>query len=176
MKKTFQSIFSVVLALLLCFGSAMPVLAAGTPSTGTETSPADASIKKVLEMPEGTNVPTATFTFVLTAKSVDGNTDGTSLATMPAITGPTVSISASDTSTTSNGVTTISKETGAFLKNVTFPHAGIYIYTVTEQSGTYATGTGEIMTYSGASYDIEVYVDNGDSGLYIAAVNAVVTT
>lgn len=172
-KNTLKTILTGLLALIVCFGNA--AMAFAVPSNGNEVTPAAAAVKKVLTMSDGTVTPAATFTFDLVAKSVDGSTVSSDLATMPSIASPSITFSAADTGTTQGGEKTVTAESNNIFQGVTFPHAGVYIYTLTEQSGTYTTANGETMTYSGGSYDIEVYVENGTSAPFISAVNAIVT-
>lgn len=169
--KSFRMVMALALAVMLCLGSMPSVFAAGDPITGTESDPAKAAITKNLQMPEGTTTPAATFIFKITAKTVDGVTATTT--NMPAIADKTVTFAATDAGTTTGDVKSVKKETtDDIFKGVTWPHAGEYTYTITEQSGTYTTAAGETMTYSGGSYDVTVYVANGTSGLYVAAIGA----
>jgi len=150
-------------------GSLTTVFAAAGPISGTEANPAQAVITKELKMPDGTVTPAETFTFTLAKKDVDGDTTTAALATMPAIGSQTVTFTGAETGTTASGVKTVTGETASLFAGVTFPHAGVYTYTVTEAAGS-TTG----MTYSQASYDVSVYVANGTSGLYVAAIGTTV--
>lgn len=170
-KKFLSGIITMSLTAVICLGTIVPAFAAGTPITGTETSPAQAAITKKLTMPEGTTTPDATFSFNFEGVSVDDNTTTADLETMPAI-GPidiTVS-SAADTGSTADGVKTIIKESANVLDNITFPHAGVYVYDVTELQTTPVAGTNESYTWSLAKYQITFYVMNGSNGLYVGAI------
>jgi len=131
-------------------------------------APTTAAITKVLQVPEGTAVPTATFTFDVTLVSVDGET-----ATEPAIGPIDITIDGNATPAgTQDGVTTYFAESGDILSGITFPHAGIYVYTVTEKSATNPTIDGDAyqsLTYSDASYTMTVYVVNDEDALEVNA-------
>jgi len=143
--------------------------APGPITGGTETTPAQAVITKTLQMPDGTATPAETFTFTLARKSVDGVAYNATTNPMPAITNKTVAFAATDVGTTASSIKTVSKETASLFTGIVWPHAGVYTYTVTETAGSTAG-----MTYSSGSYDISVYVANGTSSLYIAAIGTTV--
>jgi len=151
---------------------------------GTETDPAQAAITKVLQMPVGTTAPAATFKFTATPVSVSGTAydSGNSTAGIPpnmpdlnipaaGLTYPGGTAATADTNTA-----TYTQETGDILDGVVFPHAGIYVYTIAETSGTYPAATGETMVYSPAEYTLNVFVANGSSGPYVQAVGDVIAT
>lgn len=170
-------LLSLALIVAMCFGSTITALAVGDPVIGTESAPAQAAINKVLQMPEGTTTPDAEFKFDVAKKSLDGSTATADLSTMPAIGTVTIDLSSGTTELPIvDGVKTVYKESSSLFADVNWPHAGIYVYTITEQSGTYITGEGESMSYSNGSYDISVYVENGTNGRYVAAIGALVVT
>ena len=163
-----------VLALSLCFASVPAAFAAGDPIEGSEASPAEAAITKVLQMPVGTPTPEVTFNFVAEPISVDGNTD----VKPPALDTDylTVKFDSQDTTEAVGDVVSIAKETqGDIFTGINFPHAGTYVYEITETSGAASTEH-ETWTYSQALYTLNVYVKNGDNGPYIFAIGAVQTT
>lgn len=179
MKKSsfMKRILSLAFAVVICLGSATVALAAGSPITGTESDPAQAAINKMLEMPEGTTTPAAQFKFDVVKKSLDESTEVADLADMPAIGTITIDFSSGTTELpVASGVKTVYKESANMFAGVTWPHAGVYTYTVTEQTNTYSPATGETMSYSSGTYDISVYVENGASGPYIAAIGTLVVT
>lgn len=173
LKKTMRVLSALALSLILSMGGLTTVFAAG-PITGTEANPAQAVITKELKMPEGTTTPAATFNFQFAKKSIDDKTTQDDLDTMPDIANKSVTFAAADTGNTATGLKSVTKETASLFSGINWTHAGVYVYTVTEQSGTYTTGTGETMTYSNGSYDIAVYVANGASGLYVSDIGTTI--
>ena len=162
-----------VFAALLWVVPAHPVSASGPVTTAVdEDHPAAAGATKKLVMPEGTSTPTASFTITFAKVSKNGSTDAGDLATMPAIADKVLTFAVGDTGTTTGNIKTVIMETGDVL-GVTWPHAGIYVYTVAETSGTYTISNAynEQMTYSGGSYTMTVYVENkSTSGVYVKYV------
>jgi hypothetical protein len=68
----------------------------------------------------------------------------------------------------------VSKETESLFASVTWPHAGEYIYDVVETKSLVggSLSSKESMGYSLAKYRLTVYVANGDTGLFVAAIGA----
>ncbi|HIU77266.1 MAG TPA: hypothetical protein IAC62_15365 [Candidatus Pelethocola excrementipullorum] len=165
LKKVFSGIMTAALALTLCMGTAVPVSA----GSGTENSPAEATITKKFQFAQGVSTPAATFTFAFTKVTEDGATPSTS---MPAITDKSVTYTAGEAGTTTSGLTTVTKETGNILAGLNWTHAGEYVYSIAENATGYTPGTGEAMVYSQATYKLYVRVANGTSGLYVANVMA----
>ena len=165
LKKVFSGIMTAALALTLCMGTAVPVSA----GSGTEDSPAKATITKKFQYARGISTPAATFTFAFTKVSEDGAAPSTD---MPVITNKTVSYTAGEAGTTVANLTTVTKETTDILDGLTWPHAGEYVYSIVENESGYTIGTGETLTYSQATYKLYVRVANGTSGLYVANVMA----
>lgn len=102
------------------------------------------------------------FTFTFTKVSVNDLTDSADLDTMPAISNLTISIG-TDTgkyiSKKTEGATTTLRNDGTVdIKNLTFNHAGVYVYKVVE------TGSVTDVTMSQAQYTLRIYVKNGTSG------------
>ncbi len=155
MKHRFAKVLSAVLALVMCMAMGTTAFAAN--STGNETTPATATIVKELQIPGGTTTPTATFTFTATSATTDA----------PEIASKSVTYSAADTAADGKLYKTID-----LFENVTFSHAGEYVYTVKETSDTYTAGDKETMTYSAAEYKLTVVVKNGENGPYIAEIAA----
>lgn len=174
----FRAILSLLIVAMMCFAGTTTAFAAeGTPIIGDEDNPVEASINAVLQMPDGTTSPNATFQFNVTKKSVDESDDAEDLAVMPTVGPVSIDLSSGTSSLpVADGVKTVYKESGNIFAGANWPYAGVYVYTVTQQSGTYTVNTGETMSYSDASYDLVVYVENGDNGLYISAIGAKVVT
>ena len=180
-KKTpmFRLLMCAALAMALCFSAALPVFAAGSPIEGTESDPAEAAITKRLVMPYGTATPNATFTFTITKVSFDDDDSAPAKASMPDLgVTKTVNISSADDATedAAAGTKTINKESSYLLAGANWPHAGVYVYTVTEEAAPVLDSFAEKMTYSSAEYTLTVYVDNkaDGSGLYVRYIAAVV--
>ena len=104
-------------------------------------------VTKHFEMAEGIAAPDVTFSF--TAVAV---TEGAPEATIG-----TLTYTNTDQGTLENGLSTINKT--ADITFGTFPHAGLYEYTVQETAGT-ENG----VTYDTAVYDLNVYVINKENG------------
>ena len=187
MLKKSRLFLTALLALLICIASATSAFATNLNSDGAlmsadEDTPAQATITKNFRLPVGTIVPDVLFQFTATAISVDGNTDANVLSTMPALNNLSTSYTSTDTGTLANNIVSIEKETGNIFEHVVFPHAGIYVYEITEETNTNPTidtnAPHEVLHYSGATYTLTVYVANkaaGD-GTYIYAIGTVVTT
>ena len=167
MRRILKSLPVIGIAAIISVAGAQTAVAADEPQTATT-----AAIAKVLQVPEGTTVPTLTFAHDVKAVSVDDvaatptNMPGISLADM------TIDGTEKNQST-KNGVTTYYVESLDILKDVTFSHAGTYVYTVTERAttnGQFDTDTiHHTLTYSNESYKLTVYVVNTDSGLGVGA-------
>ena len=166
------SVSMMLIALMACsmfMVSAVPAPAALTDG-GTATDPAEALLQKALRLPVGVDVPASTFTFEFEAVTVDGIAANVA-NNMPEIDDAEIEFTSSfdpaDSSavptdvtvTTVAGVVTVKKDSATdILDGIDWPHAGEYVYTVTETVGT-ASFDGE-MTYSTESYQMTVYVVN----------------
>lgn len=117
-------------------------------------------ITKTLNIAEGTTIPTATFSFQFEAKD-----------NAPII--PSVSVAYSNTDILEDGATAITKDSDNIFENVTYIHAGVYKYVVSEIKDTY-TKIKDIdnMTYDKSTYEMTVLVKNkkDGSGVFISAV------
>ena len=132
----------------------------GTSVFAEETIPAvdmngQVSITKDFVMAEGIDTLASTFKFTATS-----TTEGAPEATIENIT-----FSETDEETPVDGIKTVSKNSN--ISFGTFPHAGEYVYTVTE---TKESVTG--VEYSEDTYTLRVYVKNSDSGLEIRNMTA----
>jgi hypothetical protein len=133
----------------------------------------DAAITKILQMPAGTTTPTADFTFTATKVSKDGESDGPALALMPEITGDNklkASFTSADEGTSDGAIKTVEKQGALLFDDLTFTDTGEYLYSITENSGTYTTGTGETITYSGDEYILAAYVAQKTDGAFYVKV------
>lgn len=182
-----RSFLSLALAIVLCLGTALPALAdlnGDGAAVGTESNPAKVGITKLLTMPAGTTIPTATFTFNVSKVSKNDETDSTALAAMPSIgktdgTGTnSVTYATLDSSSVSTGVKLVYKETPDILSGIIWPSAGVYVYEISEQIDSYTGTAQETMTYSAAKYRLSVYVKEttSGSGFYVYGVSVVITT
>ena len=164
-----------VFAALLWVIPAQPVSASWITEAEDEDTPATAGATKRLVMPEGTTTPTASFTITFTKVSKNGVADTGVAGFMPVIDDELLSFASTDAGSTdtTDHIKTVIKETGNVL-GVTWPHAGIYVYTVAETSGTYTISNAynEQMTYSTGTYTMTVYVENHSNGtdLFVAYV------
>ena len=160
-------------------------------NTGTEASPATVKITKNLYMSSDLTTPTKTFTFTFTKKSIGETSDDTTLddlvtesldSLMPTIENKTITIAEAnttkyfkkdmtnmaDSADADHIIKVVTNTTDDILSGITWPHAGIYTYTVTEID----PSDTEIDPYSKAEYDMVVYVKNKASSddVYVAAV------
>lgn len=154
MGKSKQLLAGGALALALTALVGAPAIAA--PATGTADNPAEASIAKVLQTPDGTTLPGATFTFNVAPGTYSESTS----VTPPALAAATVTYPGSAAISSAAGVKSAVLETGDLLAGITFPGAGYYTYTITEQQSVTPTpATGETYTFSQAEYELTVAVD-----------------
>jgi len=179
------------LAMMLVFAMFFSTMVSAAPTINEhgaivapdEDSPVEISIDKILQMPIGTITPDATFTFAAEPISVDGiayNNDEDN-PNMPPLNADNMTVSFDDTDTASqpdaNNIITVNKPTSNIFAGVTFPHAGIYIYEITENVLTNPILDDEdnphdFVSYSQAVYRIVVYVSNteGFTGTFVNAV------
>lgn len=181
MRKHMKRLATFALAAVLAVGMGTTVLADDTvpKTTGTETNPATAFITKELQLPSGTDVPSDNFAFTVTPKTVDGvdykaAADG-AVANMPSVTPTNISFTSTDTKTETEDENTATKtahyvKSIEIFKNITWPHAGVYVYEIKETAGS-TTG----MTYSAAAYTATVYVKNGTNGTYASDITVMKT-
>ena len=142
MKKTTKMKMVLIgLTCLMTAGMQMDVFA-------EETAPTVNKVCKHFEMAEGIAAPGVTFSF-----SAEKVTDDAPNATIS-----TLTYSNADTAEMKNGLSSFDKE--ADITFETFPHAGLYEYTIRETAGTENDG----ITYDTASYELNVYVINNEDG------------
>jgi hypothetical protein len=166
---------AMALAAVMCMGTVVSAFAAssGPIVNGTEDQPAVAAITKKLTMPENTTIPDATFTFHFSPVSVDDVP--VSDPTTSVLNDVTIVFSSSDSHTLDSSTNTINviKQSSNLFSGVTFPHAGKYEYTVTEEQSVVETvDDGEDYTFSQAEYTFVVYVANGVNGLYVKGISS----
>ena len=170
---------SMTLAIMLVFSVSQPVFAADY-AKGTEASPAKAAITKILKMPIGTTTPKAKFTFEFEALTVDD--EAATSTNMPKIGDKYAIFDGTETNIGTGGIKEVFKETDNIVEDVDWPHAGVYIYKVTEKRDTWTTPADadytDEMTFTSMSYNLEVYVDNkaDGSGVYVMYIAAVLKT
>ena len=141
MKKTTKMKMVLIgLTCLMTAGMQMDVFA-------EETAPTVNKVCKHFEMAEGIAAPGVTFSF-----SAEKVTDDAPNATIS-----TLTYSNADTAEMKNGLSSFDKE--ADITFETFPHAGLYEYTIRETAGT-ENG----ITYDTAAYHLNVYVVNEENG------------
>lgn len=156
-----RKMLGVLLAGTMVMGMGATAMAQ-EPQAGTEESPATASVTKELQFAEGVVTPDVDFTFDFTAKSFEGSA---ALPTETPDLDTTISYEGTETGSTSDGLTTVVKETGNIFADKTFPAAGVYEYSVVETASRV-----EGMDDSQAEYTMKVYVKNGEEGTYVYSV------
>jgi hypothetical protein len=148
----------------------------------SKDNPAEAAITKILKTPKGTTLPTLKYTFNFVSISVDGKTEETA----PKIdTDNKVEIifneesKEGDYATSEGAILILPQESGHLFGSITWPHAGQYVYEVTETQevadyGYDATTSKYIDTleFSQAKYLITVGVAaDTDGTLYVADIS-----
>ena len=171
-------IISAALAMLLSLSLALPVFASApkyTTGTGAD-DPADAVITKVFQVSNGTVIPESDFVFEFTAVGIDEGTDSSKMKKLPDV---TISFDRDEEpadGTFINGDTkSVVRESAYILAGVDeswwVNGEGVYKYKISEkQSGIKLAGNAkyEEDVYSGAVYDLEIWVEK-DDGVAIPA-------
>ena len=130
------------------------------------------AIHKEFVMPRGTTTPDVNFSFHAERISVDGISTPEAIASMPNLnTLKTLAVSYDATDTGPVGddnLIRIRKETEDLFDGIIFPHAGLYIYRITEnQTNNPEVDRNlpdEVLNYSQAVYELHVHVANDDAG------------
>lgn len=168
MNKFIRKIAAVAMAAALTVSMGVTAFAAPAESK-------DATITKEMTMAEGTTTPAGDVKFRITPVSVDGLTDQT--GTMPVIgTAGVVSVHLNKTAVgvVAEGKKTVVKESAPLFAGVTWPHAGTYIYKITEVADTFTLANTaslkESMDYDKSEYTMTVQVFNGADGPYVGAI------
>lgn len=165
LKKVRKGISGLFLAGVLFLNAGTTALAADITPAPVPDIKNSLKVVKYFEMAEGLETPTETFTFKIESNSK--NPDKTPF--------PTVANAVyikDDTAEVKNGKRTIKKEAIITLPETNkFPHAGEYLYTLTEVKPVQKNAN---ITYSSESYTLRVRVKNSvtGSGLEIASVTA----
>jgi len=154
--------FAVVVALVMSLGVALPALAAEAGTPATSTPAAEFGITKQIQTPANTTIPDADFHFTFT--QLMPSPDGTGYVVRPS--GHTgapsaASIPNASTSFTYNGAN--ADVAGDIFDGANFPHAGDFVFRVTELRGADSTNNfedNEHMTYSNQVFVIIVRVIN----------------
>lgn len=143
MKRVKAMVMAGIMAAALCAGST--AVFADAPAAGI----GDLDITKRLNIAEGITVPDVTFTFDIAKVTQDA----------PEVSDKIVTYSDED------GVTDgdVEKTVQDIFTGVTFPHAGVFQYTVTETAGDTEVDGGTIF-YDSSAYTVYVYVENGEKG------------
>ena len=172
------SIFTVTAVIGL---SAIQAAWADT-SDDPDTPPPTVAITKLLQVPTGTTVPVGAFEFSVVLTQVDDVTDnpvgpalGKSGADESVVSLTTDGLALDTTTSTETdptGTDTYYMESPDLLDGVTFPHAGVYTYSLTELGFDNTATLQGPMKDSKAEYTLTVYVDNSDSGPYVRQVAA----
>lgn len=158
-KKFAARLLCAALALVMCLGLTVTAFAQD------ETPVTEAMITKILEMDENVTKPDETFNFSVTKVSLDEKMDAASLAAMPDITVAGLSVNGG-AEAVDGGKRMVTIRTDNLIPSAnTFPHAGVYVYSVAE-----TPGSNSEITYSNASYDLKIFVINGPDGLQIGGV------
>jgi hypothetical protein len=190
LKSTLKASAAILFAFALVFMNVMPAFADEEEEeesdwkvevnvvAGTPASPAQAAITKQLRVPEGTDIPVgAVFTFKAEPYSFNGQDKETYpdvvTAKLPTLTLPSITIAAGDTTVTDSDthITTVTKESAAFLTTEPFAYEGIFAYKITENAKTAATypdvSPDTITTFeSEAEYILEFHVYKNASDVY----------
>ena len=142
---------------LVCMMTAGMQTAAFADETPAENEvPTIEHVTKYFEMAEGIAAPDVTFSFEATKVTSDA----------PDAEIGELTYTSTDTAAAANGLVSLNKT--ADITFGTFPHAGLYEYTVQETAGT-ENG----VTYDTASYDLNVYVINdADGELQVQSITA----
>lgn len=174
---------AVTLLAVFCLGFAVPALAE---DEVYPTSPEDAKITKIIDGPLGISTAADDYTFTF-AGAGKVSKDGTKLVsdgvaqdsntikegdTIPVVGANGKVVVSGENITNNNSIgpdeslrqTTVSVPLSNVFAGVTFDHAGVYTYRVTEDPAT-TNVTGAFLNSSKASYLVRVYViNNDDSG------------
>lgn len=152
-----KKIGAFVLAGTMLLSMGTTVFAAGEPTVPDVNSNGQVPITKEFEMADGLKTPAATFTFTATS-----TTEGAPTATIA-----DVSFTEGQAGTLKGEKYVLEGKTAISFTG-TWPHAGEYVYTVTESKENPISN----VTYDNTSYRLRVYVINGTNGLEIETITA----
>ena len=166
LKKVRKGISGLFLAGVLFLNAGTTALAADITPTPVPTITSNLKVMKYFEMAEGLETPAETFTF-----EIESNSNNPKNTPLPAV--DDAVYTKDDSADVVNGKRTIKKGATITLPKATqFPHAGEYLYRLTEVTPTENKNTN--ITYSNESYTLCVRVKNATTGngLEIASVTA----
>ena len=166
LKKVRKGISGLFLAGVLFLNAGTTALAADITPTPVPTITSNLKVMKYFEMAEGLETPAETFTF-----EIESNSNNPKNTPLPAV--DDAVYTKYDSADVVNGKRTIKKGATITLPKATqFPHAGEYLYRLTEVTPTENKNTN--ITYSNESYTLRVRVKNAatGNGLDIASVTA----
>ena len=152
-----KKIGALILAGTMLLSMGTTAFAAGESTTPNVNQNGQVPITKKFEMADGLTTPAATFKFTATSQ-----TPGALPATIA-----DVSFTEGQTGTL-KGEKYVLEGTTAISFQGTWPHAGEYVYTVTESKENPISN----VTYDNTSYRLRVYVINGTNGLEIEKITA----
>lgn len=152
-----KKLMGVVLALVLVLALGTTAYAEGTVTPMSLTT---AKIVKTMNVADGINIEDVdTFTFHFVAEG----SDSAALGDHPAIADKTVTVGQQENDVARGEINL------SFIGQLTFPHAGEYVYTVTESTAAIDAG-GKKLTVDGTAYTLRVYVENQGDSLSITGV------
>ena len=136
--KKLNKLFAILVAMAMVLS--LTVISAFAEDTNPTTGK-KAYFSKILNIANGLTAPDVDFEFTATPLTVDGIDYDATAANMPTFTAQTINFKTKTTGTDGNIVTT-----KYFDFDVTFPHAGVYVYEINETPGnadgvTYNTGS-----------------------------------
>lgn len=152
-----KRIGAFVLAGAMLLGMGTTAFAAEETTTPNVNQNGQVPITKEFEMADGLKTPAATFTFTATS-----TTEGAPTATIA-----DVSFTEGQAGTLKGEKYVLEGKTAISFTG-TWPHAGEYVYTVTESKENPISN----VTYDNTSYRLRVYVINGTNGLEIETITA----
>jgi len=169
MKKYISKLtFAIVVALVTSLGAALPAMAEPEPPVAVQ-----AAITKRIAAPTGTTIPASSFTFDFQQMARDRATGNLSVMGSEHISFIETTLSASVSFTA--GADPMA-ETGDFLAGVAWPHAGDFIFRVSERHNTNIFADYEHMVYSNEQFTVVVTVVNHEGKLIPTGAFAVPAT
>lgn len=139
----------------------------------------EAAIRKVLVMPAGTAVPNLTFHFDINLIEADGNTTGDVFneavadiresdppaayhITRSVTFNPTMTSSATPSTRGEGNTIEVYLEAEDFLNDIEWPHAGVFVFEITERRGTNPAVENDYVNYNpqDITYQLRVYIAN----------------
>ena len=147
---------ALILAGTMLLSMGTTAFAAGEPTAPDVNQNGTVPITKEFEMADGLKTPAATFKFTATS-----TTEGAPTATIGDVS------FTEEQPRTLKGEKYVLEGTTAISFQGTWPHAGEYVYTVTEKQESMPN-----VTYDASSYTLRVYVINGTNGLEVEKITA----